>query len=293
MKRTLRRILFFFAALFAVLGGILQLPALLEDETAPAAELTDETAAHFIDVGQGDSTLLLSGGQAILIDAGTKESGGTIVRYLQELGVEKLTAVVATHPHADHIGGMAQVIEAFPIEHFYLGPETANTATYGRMLDALEAHDVPTSVPQDGDEVTLDSGASLVFLGPADDVKNDDLNNRSLITLFRAGSHSVLLMGDAETVAEQSLLLHHPRLSCEILKVGHHGSASSSSEEFLRTVQPETAVISCGRDNDYGHPSPKTLENLSRAGIADVRITAESGTVVIPLEPSTSKENAA
>ena len=292
MKRTLRRILFFFAALFAVLGGILQLPELLGDEP-PAAELTDETAAHFIDVGQGDSTLLLSGGQAILIDAGTKESGNTIVQYLQELGVEKLTAVVATHPHADHIGVMAQVIEAFPIGHFYLGAETSNTATYGRMLDALEAHDVPTSVPQDGDEVTLDSGASLVFLGPADDVRNDNLNNRSLITLFRAGSHSVLLMGDAETPAEQSLLLHHPRLSCEILKVGHHGSASSSSEEFLRTVQPETAVISCGRDNDYGHPSPKTLENLSRAGIADVRITAESGTVVIPLEPSTSKENAA
>ena len=263
MKRTLRRILFFFAALFAVLGGILQLPELLGDEP-PAAELTDETAAHFIDVGQGDSTLLLSGGQAILIDAGTKESGPAIVRYLQELGVEKLTAVVATHPHADHIGGMAQVIEAFPIGHFYLGAETSNTATYGRMLDALEAHDVPTSVPQDGDEVTLDSGASLV-----------------------------LLMGDAETPAEQSLLLHHPRLSCEILKVGHHGSASSSSEEFLRTVQPETAVISCGRNNDYGHPSPQTLENLSRAGIADVRITAESGTVVIPLEPSTSKENAA
>lgn len=102
-------------------------------------------------------------------------------------------------------------------------------------------------------------------------------------------------MGDAESAAEESLLAHHPALTCDVLKVGHHGAATSSSEEFLQAVRPSTAVISCGVDNDYGHPSDQTLQNLSLAGVDDVRITAQSGTVVLPLNPpsSSSEENAA
>ena len=231
----------------------------------------------------------------MLIDAGTAESGAAVVRYLEELGVTELYGAVATHPHADHIGGMAQVIEAFPIEHFYLGPETQNTATYSGMLDALEEAGVQPVIPADGDELVFDSGASLTFLGPADDVPKSNLNDRSLITLFRAGDQDVLFMGDAESAAEESLLAHHPALTCDVLKVGHHGAATSSSEEFLQAVRPSTAVISCGVDNDYGHPSDQTLQNLSLAGVDDVRITAQSGTVVLPLNPpsSSSEENAA
>ena len=290
MKRKLRSILWLAAAIVLALGGLFK----VSDELLPARELTADTAVHFIDVGQGDAALLLSGGQAVLVDAGTAQSADSLVSYLQELGVTELYAAIATHPHADHIGGMAQVIEAFPVEHFYLGAETTNTATYERMLDALEERDVPVSVPTPGEELVFDSGASVAFLGPADDVPADNLNNRSLICLFRAGEQDVLLMGDAESEAEQSLLAHYPSLRCDILKVGHHGSSSSSSIEFLRTVQPSTAVISCGVDNDYGHPHEETLENLSLAGVDDVRITAQSGTIVCPLNPSSSsKENAA
>ena len=183
MRKKLRRILWAAAALVAVLTGGLY----AADELGPQRELTADTAVHFIDVGQGDSALLLSGGQAVLIDAGTAESGAAVVRYLEELGVTELYGAVATHPHADHIGGMAQVIEAFPIEHFYLGPETQNTATYSGMLDALEEAGVQPVIPADGDELVFDSGASLTFLGPADDVPKSNLNDRSLITLFRAG----------------------------------------------------------------------------------------------------------
>ena len=289
-KNKLRSVLWLAAALVLALAGAFK----VSDDLLPARELTAETAVHFIDVGQGDAALLLSGGQAVLVDAGTSQSADSLVSYLQELGVTELYAAIATHPHADHIGGMAQVIESFPVGHFYLGAETTNTATYERMLDALDKQDVPISVPEPGDELVFDSGASLTFLGPADDVSKDSLNNRSLICLFRAGGQDVLLMGDAESEAEQSLLAHYPSLRCDILKVGHHGSSTSSSIEFLRTVQPSTAVISCGVDNDYGHPNEETLENLSLAGVDDVRITAQSGTIVCPLNPSSSsKENAA
>lgn len=290
MKRKLRFVLWLAAAVVLALGGLFK----VSDDLLPARELTADTAVHFIDVGQGDAALLLSGGQAVLVDAGTSQSADSLVRYLQELGVTELYAAIATHPHADHIGGMAQVIEAFPVGHFYMGAETQNTATYERMLDALDAQDVPVSVPEPGEELVFDSGASVTFLGPADDVPKGNLNDRSLICLFRAGEQDVLLMGDAESAAEQSLLAHYPSLRCDVLKVGHHGADTSSSVEFLRTVQPTTAVISCGVDNDYGHPDPQTLENLSLAGVDDVRITAQSGTVILPLNPSSSsKENAA
>lgn len=290
MKRKLRFVLWLAAAVVLALGGLFK----VSDDLLPARELTADTAVHFIDVGQGDAALLLSGGQAVLVDAGTSQSADSLVRYLQELGVTELYAAIATHPHADHIGGMAQVIEAFPIGHFYMGAETQNTATYERMLDALDAQGVPVSVPEPGEELVFDSGASVTFLGPADDVPKGNLNDRSLICLFRAGEQDVLLMGDAESAAEQSLLAHYPSLRCDVLKVGHHGADTSSSVEFLRTVQPTTAVISCGVDNDYGHPDPQTLENLSLAGVDDVRITAQSGTVILPLNPSSSsKENAA
>lgn len=290
MKRKLRFVLWLAAAVVLALGGLFK----VSDDLLPARELTADTAVHFIDVGQGDAALLLSGGQAVLVDAGTSQSADSLVRYLQELGVTELYAAIATHPHADHIGGMAQVIEAFPVGHFYMGAETQNTATYERMLDALDAQGVPVSVPEPGEELVFNSGASVTFLGPADDVPKGNLNDRSLICLFRAGEQDVLLMGDAESAAEQSLLAHYPSLRCDVLKVGHHGADTSSSVEFLRTVQPTTAVISCGVDNDYGHPDPQTLENLSLAGVDDVRITAQSGTVILPLNPSSSsKENAA
>ncbi|MDO5141578.1 MAG: ComEC/Rec2 family competence protein [Eubacteriales bacterium] len=290
MKQKLKKLLTAVIAIVAFVNGAL----LAADEMGGDRTLTEQTAVHFIDVGQGDAALLLSGGQAVLIDAGTADGGATVVRYLEELGVHELYAAVATHPHADHIGGMAQVIRAFPPAHFYMGPETQNTATYAGMLDALEQTGIQPTIPADGETLTFDSGASLTFLGPADDVSASNLNDRSLIALFRAGETDVLFMGDAETPAERSLLEHHPGLTCDVLKVGHHGAATSSSEKFLRAVQPTTAVISCGVDNDYGHPSDKTLQTLSHLGITDVRITAQSGSIVLSLpSPSQNKEDAA
>ena len=290
MKDKLRRILWIAAAVVLAINGALFAAGRLQTQY----ELTDATEVHFIDVGQGDAALLLSGGQAVLIDAGTAEFAGALVRYLVERGVRSLYAAIASHPHSDHIGGMAAVLSAFPAEHFYMGPETQNTAAYEDMLDALEAQGVQPAIPADGDTLRLDSGATVTFLGPADDVSAENMNDRSLIALFSTGAEQVLFMGDAEAAAEQSLLAHHPELTCDILKVGHHGAATSSTPAFLSAIQPSVAVISCGVDNDYGHPSDQTLQNLSLAGVDDIRITAEESTVVLPLNPpSPGKENAA
>jgi len=287
-SKKLRSLLITIAILILSATGIITVVDPGANPPSPQAE----TTAYVLDVGQGDSILLVSGEQAALIDASTSDMAETILTYLQDLGIQELYAVVATHPHADHIGSMAKVIDAFPVEHFYMGPETANTRVYSRMLDSLEARSIQPTLPKDGDVLRFASGATLTFLGPADDVSRKNVNNASLICLFEAEGQTMLLMGDAEHPSESSLLEHHPDLSCDILKVGHHGGATSSSKEFLRAVHPSVAVISCGADNDYGHPSPEVLENLANAEITDVRITAEVGTVVLPFTPE-SKENAA
>jgi len=248
-------------------------------------------AIHMIDVGQGDSILLVSEGQAVLIDAGTEESGKTIQSYLKRQGIRDLFAVVATHPHADHIGGMADIIHTFPIARFYMGAETANNSSYRKMLQALEMESITPTIPKDGETLVFTSGAKLTFFVPAEDIPDTSLNNRSLLTLFETNGKSALLMGDAEQPTEISLLEHHPEIKCDILKVGHHGSATSSSLAFLEWIQPSIALISCGLGNEYGHPSPQTLGNLSAAGIETVHITAEEGTIIIPFSPTDKEEN--
>lgn len=294
MKRIrharIRLSLLFLGLLLLAADGIL----LLSGARFGGAALTGETEAHFIDVGQGDATLLLSGGEAVLIDAGEAEAGETVAAYLENLGVKRLLAVVATHPHADHIGGIPSVLDNFEVENFYMGGDVTTTKTYGDLLETLERQGLRPIVPTPGDELAFASGAVLTFLGPYDDVPADNLNDRSLVCLFRAGDTRVLLMGDAEQDAEDSLLRHHPFLACNVLKAGHHGSDTSTSKRFLSRIRPETAVISCGQNNIYGHPSPQTLETLSAESVHNIHITAEEGTVVLSLgEPPMDKENAA
>lgn len=277
--------------LLAVFALIFQITLYAFDRRGGAAAGNGGGASvHMIDVGQGDSILLTSEGQAVLIDAGTADSSKTILSYLERQGVRDLFAVVATHPHADHIGGMADIIHTLPVSRFYMGAETANTTSYSAMLQALEMKGIAPIVPKDGETLTFASGAKLTFFVPAEDIPNTNLNNRSLIVLFEADGKSALLMGDAEQPAEISLLKRRPEIKCDILKVGHHGAATSSSPVFLGAVQPSIALISCGLGNEYGHPSPKTIENLSDAGVETVHITAKEGTIVIPFSPTDKEE---
>ncbi len=259
----------------------------------PAPILSEDTAVHFLDVGQGDCTLFLSGGEAVLIDAGTADMGQRIVSYLASQGVTELRAVIATHPHADHIGSMSTVLASFDVDGFYTTDAVYTTWTYENMLRMVEAQGIPITVPKPGDTLKLQSGAVFRFLSPQPDAQHENLNNASLVCMFEAGGSRVLMMGDAEQEIEQELLDSGADLRCDVVKLGHHGSASSSSLEFLRATHARTAIISCGADNSYGHPHSETLKNLNAAVIRDVRSTAQEGTIVIKFSKNTAEEDAA
>lgn len=248
----------------------------------------EDTSVHFIDVGQGDSELILSGSEAVLIDAGPTDAAQTVIDYLESQGVTRLRAVIATHPHEDHIGGMAKVLKTFDVDCIYVSNGKTTTRTYGNLLDAIESKQIETIVPTPGDVLTLSSGVTFTFLSPAPEEKFKELNNYSLVTRMTAGTHHVLFTGDAEKEIEASLLQSDFDLSCDVLKVGHHGSHSSSTLPFLQQLGASTAVISCAKDNSYGHPHKETLQNLQAAGITDIRRTDELGTIVLTFPTSTA-----
>lgn len=257
----------------------------------PAPALSEDTSVHFLDVGQADCTLFLSGGEAVLIDAGSPDMGSRIITYLVAQGVTELRAVIATHPHSDHIGGMRAVLSAFKVNEFYTTSSLTTTRLYHNMLDLVESQGIPVTVPSPGDMLELRSGASFRFLSPSPSARFDRLNNASLVCMFEAGDSRVLMMGDAEKEIERDLMDSGADLRCNVIKLGHHGSSSSSSRRFLEKSHASTAIISCGADNSYGHPHKKTLKNLNAAVIRDIRSTADQGSIVITFPKN--KENAA
>lgn len=244
-------------------------------------------AVHFIDVGQGDCTLIEAQGRFMLIDGGERGSEAAVIKYLQARGVERLDYVVATHPHSDHIGGLAYgILEAFPAGTILmprLSPDnTPTTNTYEAFLAAVAAqksngasalYAVPGTVYALGE-------AEFTILGPLEeDLSNQ--NNNSVSLRLRYGSTAALFTGDAEKSAEAALVAAYPfGLGAQLLKAGHHGSNTSCSAEFLQAVAPKYAVACCGLDNSYGHPDTRMLERCAAANVTVFR-TDIHGTVVM------------
>lgn len=244
----------------------------------------EEAEVYFFDVGQGDSILIRVGDYTMLIDASIRSEADTIIENLNALGVSDLDVVVATHPHADHIGGMTQIIETYPIETFYMpvlpDADTPTTKTYENMLDALEEQNVTVKQICDETELPAPENASFEVYSPYDGDEWEETNDYSAVIRFTYGNVSFMLTGDAEQPVEERILETGADISSQILKCGHHGSSSSTSFEFLRAVDPAVAIISCGEDNDYGHPHDETMESLNEQG-CQILQTWKDGTILI------------
>lgn len=241
-------------------------------------EARKEMKVHFLDVGQGDSTLIQSpNGKNLLVDGSTKEAGKDVVANLKTLGVEKLDYVVATHPDADHIGGLISVLNSMPIKHFVDSGKVHTSQTYEEMLRLILDKDIPFIVPNVGDNISLDDELDIKVLNVGDD--SDDNNEASIVLKITYGEVSFLLMGDADTIVEKEIL-GRENVDATVLKAGHHGSDTSSSEEFLEAVNPKVTILSYGKDNSYGHPDVEVMSRLKQIE-TQIYGTAEVGNIVV------------
>ena len=243
----------------------------------PKAEYTD-MRLHFIDVGQGDSTFLeLGNGQTMLIDAGNPENGSQIVSYIKGFGYSDIDYVVATHPHSDHIGGMSTVLQSFAIGDMYMSGQAHTSQTFESLVDTIAQEEITLHKAKAGVNVLDDDKIKIDILAPFND-EYSNLNNCSAVVRIKYGNTVAIFTGDAEAQIESQIL--NSGIDADILKVGHHGSDTASSESFISAVSPKTAVISCGKYNSYGHPHDETLARLDNSG-ADIYRTDEVGTVIV------------
>lgn len=234
---------------------------------------------HFIDVGQGDCTLLESNGHFALIDAGERIEGDKVISYLSSVGVETLDFIIATHPHSDHCGGLPDVIRYFKTSTLICPDVSTETYIWNAVLDAADETGMEYDTPEPYDVYKLGS-ATLTILSPSTDSLYSNLNDYSIVCMAEYGNISALLTGDAEKVVERELVRGDYDLSADILKCGHHGSSTSSCPEFLNEVDPAVAIISCGKDNEYGHPHRETISSLDSRSIQYWRTDYEGDIVV-------------
>ena len=238
---------------------------------------SSKLALHFIDVGQADSMLgILPNGETILIDAGNREDGNAIVSYIKKQQIKKIDYLIATHPHEDHIGGLAEVINSFDIGSIYMPKASNNTKTFENALLAIKNKGLKVTTARAGVSILNNDNLKIELLAPTSDYY-ENMNSYSAVTKITFGNTSFLLTGDADNISEGEMFKYN--LKADVLKVGHHGSSTSTSAEFLKAVAPKFAIVSVGKGNTYGHPAQKTLTTLKNAGVITYR-TDINGTIV-------------
>lgn len=218
---------------------------------------------HYINVGQGDSILIQVNNKNMLIDAGPRDNKDKLLSYLNKLNVKKLDYFITTHPHEDHIGGASYVIKSLDIANFYAPKKTHTTKTYRDMISSLKSKNLKIHVAKEG--VSLDLGNDVIceMLSP-NRSDYEELNNYSPIIKLKYKDNKFLFTGDAEALVEKDVLSKKYDVSADVLKLGHHGSVSSTSGAFLKSVSPKIAIATCGKDNKYGHPHRETISKLKK-----------------------------
>jgi competence protein ComEC len=259
--------------------------AAIDEPDLPAQEPSEEPPdivpllkVTFIDIGQGDSELIQLEDHAILIDSGEYEKRSVVVDTLKSLGVEKLDYCIATHPHTDHMGSMSAVIEAFDVGKVLMPNATATTVAFERLLRAIQTKSLTIDRPVPG--TTIEAGGMQLQLFAPNSEKYADVNNYSIVARLDYYDTSFLFTGDAEALSEKEIQGKGYDVDVDVLKIGHHGSVSSTSDDFLAKVTPAMAVISCAAGNSYGHPHRETLAKLDKANVEVFR-TDLLGTITI------------
>lgn len=289
-------IMFVLSAVFFSFLILIQIPPSKRSYTSPsdffgifqwggssAASVAEgDLAVHYVDVGQGDCEIILTADSTVLIDSGEERYADSVISYIRSLGVQRLDYVIASHPHEDHIGGMAKILAAFPVGTVIMPELPVNvipiTFCYEQMLAAIESNDIRAVYAVPGREYDVGAGAVLKLLSPLHNDYNG-LNNFSVACRLSHGENSFLFTGDIERASESDILNSRAEVASTVLKVAHHGSTSSSTPAFIKKVSPRYAVIEAGLDNSYGHPTETVLERLADVG-AEVYCTKDYGDIV-------------
>lgn len=246
-----------------------------EDQTTDKTYLQTSAEVHFIDTGNSDSILISDNGKYMIIDGADNNDEEMLVDYIRNLNIKKIDYVVLTHPDADHSGGLDAIIEHFDIGQVFIGNGSSNSKTYNDFLDAAINKNLEPSVPLVGSTFQLGEGTFTFYNQKS---HYEDVNDNSLITLYTCGNTKFLFTGDAGKEVEEKLPLSEIG-KVDVLKVGHHGSKTSSSDVFIRAVSPVYSIICAGRDNKYGHPHQVTLDTLEKYGSLIYR-TDIHGTII-------------
>lgn len=279
MKKTFRKLSVMCSLLLTALTLLINFNLSSTDEInyKVGAKAENTLKVHYIDVGQGDAILLEQGNHYMMIDGGTETSQNTLKTYLSNLGITNLDYVVGTHTHEDHIGSLDYIINSFKVGKVYFPKTTANTKCFSNFVKAVQNKNLTLTAPNVGDSFML-GNAKCTILAPNSSTYSSG-NNYSIAIRVVFGNNSFLFTGDAETLSEKEILKNGQTLKSDVLKLGHHGSSTSTSQAFLNAVNPSIAVISVGVGNSYGHPNDSTINKLNKKNIETYR-TDKSGTII-------------
>lgn len=276
MKKKDKKILFVVLLLIIVLiAQVFYKPSQssIEQVEEIVADYND-LQVYYIDVGQADCILIRHQNENMLIDAGNNADGPKLVNYFKKIGIQNFKYIIGTHPHEDHIGGLDDIINSFNVENVLLPEAYTTTKTFSDVLTAIENKNLEITVPNIGDKITFTNiSIEILYVGN----QEEDLNDNSIVIKLTYGNYSYLFTGDATSKCEKLML--DKNIQANVLKVAHHGSDTSSSDQFLRKVNPEYAIISVGKDNSYGHPSDKIIKRLKKY-TNNIYETKDYGTIV-------------